>query len=59
MSNKAKKQEMKMQVVNQPSNELRTLNNATNIGCSNLIGENTLMSYLGRVNYDFKGKYLL
>lgn len=44
---------------NQASNELRTLNNATNISAQTLIGENTLLSYLGRVNYDYKGKYLL
>ena len=44
---------------NQASNDLRTLNNATNISAQTLIGQNTLLSYLGRVNYDFKGKYLL
>ena len=44
---------------NQASNDLRTLNNATNIFAQTLIGQNTLLSYLGRVNYDFKGKYLL
>jgi TonB-linked SusC/RagA family outer membrane protein len=44
---------------NQASNNLRTLNNATNVSVSTTIGENTLMSILGRVNYDFKGKYLL
>ena len=44
---------------NQASNELRTLNNATNVSVQTLIGENALLSYLGRVNYDFKGKYLL
>jgi TonB-dependent starch-binding outer membrane protein SusC len=44
---------------NQPSNELRTLNNATNISAQTLVGENTLLSYLGRVNYDFKTRYML
>jgi len=44
---------------NQASNELRTLNNATNVGVQTLEGENMLISYLARVNYDFKGKYLL
>ena len=44
---------------NQASNDLRTLNNATNISAQTLIGENNLISILGRVNYDFKGKYLL
>jgi TonB-dependent starch-binding outer membrane protein SusC len=45
-------------VGNQASNELRTLNNATNVGIQTLNGENTLMSFLGRVNYDYKDKYL-
>lgn len=44
---------------NQASNDLKTLNNATNVSVQTLIGENSLISYLGRVNYDFKGKYLL
>jgi TonB-dependent starch-binding outer membrane protein SusC len=44
---------------NQASNDLRTLNNATNISAQTLVGENNLVSYLGRVSYDFKGKYLL
>lgn len=43
---------------NQASNDLKTLNNATNVGVQTLNGENTLISYLGRVNYDFNGKYL-
>jgi TonB-dependent starch-binding outer membrane protein SusC len=46
-------------VGNQASNELRTLNNATNVGIQTINGENTLMSFLGRVNYDYKDKYLL
>lgn len=44
---------------NQPSNDLRTLNNATNVSAQTLVGENTLLSYLGRVNYDYKSKYML
>ncbi len=44
---------------NQPSNELKTLNNATNVSVQTLLGEKTLLSYLGRINYDFKGKYVL
>jgi TonB-linked SusC/RagA family outer membrane protein len=44
---------------NQASNELKTLNNATNISVRTLIGENSLLSLLGRINYDFKSKYLL
>ncbi|HEY6504036.1 MAG TPA: TonB-dependent receptor [Chitinophagaceae bacterium] len=44
---------------NQLSNDLRTLNNASNVSVQTLVGENSIMSFLGRVNYDFKGKYLL
>ena len=29
------------------------------LGFKHLVGENTLISYLGRLNYDFKGKYLV
>ena len=44
---------------NQASNELKTLNNASNVSVQTLIGENNIVSYIGRVNYDFQGKYLL
>jgi TonB-dependent starch-binding outer membrane protein SusC len=44
---------------NQSSNELKTLNNATNVSVQTLKGENSLISYLGRVNYDFKNKYIV
>ena len=44
---------------NQPSNELKTLTNALNPSSSTRFDENSIMSVLGRVNYDFKGKYLL
>jgi TonB-dependent starch-binding outer membrane protein SusC len=44
---------------NQASNELRTLNNASNISAQTLIQDLNIISYIGRVNYDFKGKYLL
>ena len=44
---------------NQLSNDLRTLNNALNPSSSTRFDENSIMSVLGRVNYDFKGKYLL
>jgi TonB-linked SusC/RagA family outer membrane protein len=44
---------------NQASNELKTLNNATNVSVQTLVGENTLLSYLGRINYDFNSRYLL
>jgi hypothetical protein len=44
---------------NQASNDLKTLNNASNTFVQTLIGQNSLVSYLGRINYNFKGKYLL
>jgi TonB-linked SusC/RagA family outer membrane protein len=44
---------------NQASNELKTLNNASNISAQTLVSENTILSYVGRVNYDYKGRYLL
>jgi TonB-linked SusC/RagA family outer membrane protein len=44
---------------NQPSNDLKTLNNATNVSVQTLASENAIISYVGRVGYDFKGKYLL
>ena len=43
----------------QPSNELRTLNNALNPSSSTTFNENSIISFLGRVNYEFRGKYLL
>ncbi len=43
----------------QSSNDLRTLNNASNTFVQTLIAENSIISYIGRVNYDFRGKYLL
>lgn len=43
----------------QPSNSLRVLNNALNQSVSTTVGENFLVSVLGRVNYDFAGKYIL
>jgi TonB-linked SusC/RagA family outer membrane protein len=44
---------------NQPSNDLRVLNNALNKSVSTTFGENFLVSLLGRINYDFAGKYIL
>ena len=44
---------------NQSSNDLKTLNNASNTFVQTLKAENSIISYIGRVNYDFKGKYLL
>ncbi|QNF31463.1 SusC/RagA family TonB-linked outer membrane protein [Adhaeribacter swui] len=44
---------------NQPNSVVVTLNQPLNPGLSQTIGENVLLSYLGRLNYEFKGKYLL
>jgi len=44
---------------NQPSNSIQVLNNALNQSVSTRVGENFLVSLLGRVSYDYKGKYLL
>ena len=44
---------------NQASNNLQTLNNATNPSVQSLVGQNALISWLGRVNYDYEGKYIL
>lgn len=55
----SQKTQQENQSGNQASNDLKTLNNATNVSAQTLIGENTLISYLGRINYDFQGKYLL
>jgi TonB-linked SusC/RagA family outer membrane protein len=43
----------------QESNELKTLNNAKNVFVQTLDGENSMISYVGRLNYDFKNKYYL
>ncbi len=44
---------------NQASNNLKTLNNATNVSVQTLQNEGDLISYVGRLSYDYKGKYLL
>lgn len=44
---------------NQPTNDLRVLQNATNPSVSSGFGENFLVSVLGRVNYDFADKYMV
>jgi len=44
---------------NQPSNDLKTLNNASNPSVQTLSYSSALISYVGRVNYDYMGKYLL
>jgi len=43
----------------QSSNDLRTLNNATNVSVQTLKNEGDLISYVGRITYDYKGKYIL
>lgn len=43
----------------QASNNLKTLNNATNVSVQTLKNEGDLISYIGRLNYDYKGRYLL
>ena len=44
---------------NQSTNAIQTLQGATNVSATSQRSENLLLSYLGRVNYDFAGKYLL
>ncbi|MFH5834316.1 SusC/RagA family TonB-linked outer membrane protein, partial [Halalkalibaculum sp. DA3122] len=44
---------------NFPDNEIRTFNAAPTIGGNTNIGEWSLVSVLGRINYDFKDKYLI
>jgi len=44
---------------NQNNNTIRTLNNATNITTNYTYGTNVLQSYVGRVGYDYEGKYLI
>jgi len=44
---------------NQPTNDIRVLQNATNPSVSSNFGENFLVSVLGRINYDYAGKYIL
>ncbi|SDP28431.1 TonB-linked outer membrane protein, SusC/RagA family [Mucilaginibacter sp. OK268] len=44
---------------NQATNLVKTLNGASNITANNINESNLLQSFVGRVNYDFAGKYLL
>lgn len=44
---------------NQNNNTIRTLNNATNTTTNYTYGTNVLESLVGRVGYDFEGKYLI
>ena len=43
----------------QASNNLQTLNNAQNVSVQTLKNEGDLISYVGRLTYDYKGKYIL
>lgn len=43
----------------QGSNNLKTLNNASNVSVQTLQYEGDLISYVGRLSYDYKGKYLI
>ncbi len=44
---------------NQNNNTIRTLNNATNTTTNYTYGTNVLESLVGRVGYDYEGKYLI
>lgn len=44
---------------NQASNDLQTLNNASNMSVQTLVQNLNIISYIGRVSYDYQGKYLL
>jgi TonB-linked SusC/RagA family outer membrane protein len=44
---------------NQATNLVTTLNGASNVTANTLNQSNLLRSYIGRVNYDFGGKYIL
>ncbi|PSR56178.1 SusC/RagA family TonB-linked outer membrane protein [Adhaeribacter arboris] len=43
----------------QANNIVQTLNNPSNLSAGQTYGENLLISYLSRINYEYKGKYLL
>src|SRR5699024_10313084 len=44
---------------NQSTNKIRVLNNATNIAANTLRSDLNILSYVGRINYNYKRKYLL
>lgn len=44
---------------NQASNDLKTLNNASNVSVQTLKSDLNIISYIGRITYDYKGKYFL
>lgn len=43
----------------QSTNEIKTLQGATITGYTGNLGENAIVSFLGRVTYDFAGKYIV
>ena len=43
----------------QPNNVVQTLTNAANLAVNGGFEESLIISYLGRINYEFKSKYLL
>ncbi|MBG9377199.1 TonB-dependent receptor [Panacibacter sp. DH6] len=43
---------------NQLSNDLKTLNNASNVSVQTLVADYNIISLIGRLSYDYKGKYL-
>ncbi|BAV06030.1 TonB-linked outer membrane protein, SusC/RagA family [Filimonas lacunae] len=44
---------------NQNNNNVKTLNGASNIAANSRLEENFILSYVGRLTYDFAGKYML
>ena len=44
---------------NQASNELKTLNNASNVSVQTLKYDLNIISYIGRISYDYRSKYFL
>ncbi|MHA4808684.1 TonB-dependent receptor [Flavitalea flava] len=44
---------------NQTTNNVRTLNGAINVAVNSRYEENLILSYVGRLTYDYAGKYLL
>lgn len=44
---------------NLATNAVKEINGMTNQNARGTLNENTLVSYLGRINYDFKGRYML
>lgn len=57
------RQDTKTNILNtsgrQPTNDVNQLSGASNLNLTGTLDETYLLSFLGRVNYDFKGKYLL